>query len=138
MMLMLKRYKSLHLSAMGAAIPPLVQLAISLQSTLPFPAQEIHTELITGTVDVTDELIPDEENEEEEDINLKTRSKSTLRISIKIGDGDPDDSNPGSVEAEAGRSGGFTERRGGKNSKKAKKLKQIVLQEPEQEDPDGV
>ncbi|KAF9068341.1 hypothetical protein BDP27DRAFT_1392803 [Rhodocollybia butyracea] len=77
-------YKTLHLSAMGAAIPLLLQLSLALPPILPFSSDEIHTEIITGTVEVQDELIPEEE---EEDITYRTRGKSTLKVTIKIGDG---------------------------------------------------
>ncbi|OBZ75106.1 hypothetical protein A0H81_04850 [Grifola frondosa] len=63
-------YKTLHLSAMGAAIPHLMQLALSLPPILPFPQDEIHTEVLTGTVEVQDEVIPEDEDE---DITYRTR-----------------------------------------------------------------
>lgn len=78
------RHKTLHLSALGAAIPHLLQLSISLPEVLPYPPDEIHTELRTGTVEVQDEVIPDDEDE---DIEYRTRGKSSLSIVIKIGDG---------------------------------------------------
>ncbi|KAH8100248.1 hypothetical protein BXZ70DRAFT_1000410 [Cristinia sonorae] len=77
-------YKTLHLNAMGAAIPHLLQLSVSLPSILPHPPEDIHTEVLTGTVEVQDELIPDDEDE---DISYRTRGKSTLSVVIKIGDG---------------------------------------------------
>ncbi|KAI0637461.1 hypothetical protein C8Q77DRAFT_1050317 [Trametes polyzona] len=78
-------YKTLHLSAMGAAIPHLMQLALSLPPILPFPQDEIHTEVLTGTVEVQDELVPDDEDE---DISYRTRGKSTVSVVIRIGDGE--------------------------------------------------
>ncbi|KAK7688991.1 hypothetical protein QCA50_007682 [Cerrena zonata] len=78
-------FKSLHLSAMGAAIPHLVTLSTSLPSILPHSAEEIHTEIQTGTVEVQDEVIP--EDDDDEDISYRTRGKSTLMVVIKIGDG---------------------------------------------------
>ena len=69
---------------MGAAIPHLMQLSVSLPSILPHPPEDIHTEVITGTVEVQDELIPDDEDE---DISFRARGKSTLSVVIKIGDG---------------------------------------------------
>ncbi|TFK72149.1 hypothetical protein BDN72DRAFT_744189, partial [Pluteus cervinus] len=77
-------YKTLILSAMGAAIPHLMQLAAALPPILPWSPDEIHTEATTGTVEVQDEIIPEDE---EEDITYETRGKSTLRIVIRIGDG---------------------------------------------------
>ena len=70
---------------MGAAIPHLVTLSTSLPSILPHSADEIHTEIQTGTVEVQDEVIPDDD--EDEDISYRTRGKSTLMVVIKIGDG---------------------------------------------------
>ena len=69
---------------MGAAIPHLMQLALSLPPILPFPQDEIHTDIFTGTVEVQDELIPDDEDE---DISYRSRGKSTVNVVIKIGDG---------------------------------------------------
>ena len=69
---------------MGAAIPHLLQLSLSLPEILPHAPEEIHTEVLTGTVDVQDEVIPDDEDE---DISLRTRGKSTLSVIITIGDG---------------------------------------------------
>ncbi|KAL6308707.1 hypothetical protein BKA93DRAFT_725448 [Sparassis latifolia] len=77
-------YKNLHLSAMGAAIPHLMLLTVSLPSILPFPPDEVHTEILTGTVEVQDELIPEDEDE---DISYRTRGKSTVSVVIKIGNG---------------------------------------------------
>lgn len=77
-------YKTLHLNAMGAAIPHLLQLSVSLPSILPHPPEDIHTEVLTGSVEVQDEVIPDDEDE---DISYRTRGKSTLSVVIKIGDG---------------------------------------------------
>jgi ribonuclease P/MRP protein subunit RPP20 len=77
-------YKSLHLTALGAAIPHLCTLVTSLPEVLPFPAGDIRTEVLTGTVDVQDELLPDDEDE---DITYRTRAKSSLSVVIIIGDG---------------------------------------------------
>ncbi|KAI0312963.1 hypothetical protein OF83DRAFT_1143535 [Amylostereum chailletii] len=77
-------YKSIHLNAMGAAIPHLTTLALSIPAVLPFAADEISTEVLTGTVEVQDELLPDDEDE---DISYRTRGKSTLSIVMTIGDG---------------------------------------------------
>ena len=50
---------------MGAAIPLLLQLSLSLPPILPFPPEDIHTEVLTGTVDVNDEVIPEDDDEDE-------------------------------------------------------------------------
>ena len=73
---------------MGAAIPHLVTLSTSLPSILPHSADEIHTEIQTGTVEVQDEVIPDDD--EDEDISYRTRGKSTVSVVIKVGDGTED------------------------------------------------
>ena len=72
---------------MGAAIPHLMQIALSLPSILPFPPDEIHTEVLTGTVEVQDEVLPDDEDE---DISYRTRGKSTVSVVIRVGDGTED------------------------------------------------
>ena len=69
---------------MGAAIPHLMQLALSLPPILPYPQDEIHTDVMTGTVEVQDELIPEDD---EEDVSYRTRGKSTVSIVIRVGDG---------------------------------------------------
>lgn len=73
-------YTSLHLSAMGAAIPHLTQLTVSLPTIL---GCEMQTEVLTGTTEVRDEVIPDDEAE---DISYQTRSKSTLMIVLRTGE----------------------------------------------------
>ncbi|PSR77966.1 hypothetical protein PHLCEN_2v7624 [Hermanssonia centrifuga] len=69
---------------MGAAIPHLIQLATSLPGILPYAPEEIQTEVLTGTVEVQDEVIPEDEDE---DISYRSRGKSTISVVIKIGDG---------------------------------------------------
>ncbi|KAE9398356.1 hypothetical protein BT96DRAFT_822167 [Gymnopus androsaceus JB14] len=78
-------YNTLHLSAMGAAIPLLLQLSLALPPILPFAPDEIHTEVHTGTVEVLDEIEPENE---EEDITYRTRGKSQLKITLKIENGE--------------------------------------------------
>ncbi|EPT00076.1 hypothetical protein FOMPIDRAFT_1036843 [Fomitopsis schrenkii] len=77
-------YKTLHLSAMGAAIPHLMQLTLSLPGILPYASEEIKTEVQTGTVQVQDEVMPDDDDD---DITYQTRGKSTVSVVITIGDG---------------------------------------------------
>lgn len=118
------RHKSLHLSAMGAAIPHLLTLAASLPDVLPFGPEQIHTEVLTGTVEVQDEIIPEDDNE---DISYETRGKSTLSVVIKIGDGIDE-------ERPKKRHNGEQKAKGKARSKPAK-AQQVILSEPEQEDP---
>lgn len=80
------RYRELHLYALGAAIPHLARLAVSLPTILPFAPDEIHSEVETGTAELHDELIPDDEDE---DISMRTRGKSTMSVVILIGDREP-------------------------------------------------
>lgn len=61
-----------------------MQLAVSLPAILPHPPEDIHTEVLTGTVEVQDEVIPDDEDE---DLSYRTRGISSLSVVIKIGDG---------------------------------------------------
>ncbi|KAI0807051.1 hypothetical protein C8Q74DRAFT_1213101 [Fomes fomentarius] len=134
-------YKTLHLSAMGAAIPHLMQLALSLPPILPYPQEEIQTEVITGTVDVQDELIPDDEDE---DISYRTRGKSTVSIVIKVGDGIDEPAVPargGGRKNNLGRAGapGGAVRLGSKNQAEGPKgsiqvPEQIVIREDELDD----
>ncbi|KAM5530688.1 hypothetical protein V8D89_015660 [Ganoderma adspersum] len=77
-------YKTLHLNAMGAAIPHLMQLALSLPGVLPYPADEVQTAVTTGSVEVQDELVPDDDDE---DVAYRTRGKSTVSVVITVGDG---------------------------------------------------
>ncbi|KAH7107351.1 hypothetical protein BKA62DRAFT_683094 [Auriculariales sp. MPI-PUGE-AT-0066] len=79
--------KTLHLSAMGAAIPLLIQLTASLPHALPFDRSKIEIQIKTGTARVNDELVP---NDEDEDISLRTRDKSALHVVVRIDGGDPE------------------------------------------------
>lgn len=78
-------YKTLHLHAMGAAIPHLCLLATSLPSILPFRPEELLLEYRTGTSAVLDEIIHEDE---EEDTEVRTRDKSTLSVVFHIVSGD--------------------------------------------------
>ncbi|KAF8626313.1 hypothetical protein AX15_004981 [Amanita polypyramis BW_CC] len=78
-------YTSIHLSAMGAAIPHLMQLACIFPDTLPFPDNEIHMDVTTGTVEVQDEVLPEEIDE---DVVYDTRYKSTLKVTFRVGNGE--------------------------------------------------
>lgn len=84
-------YKTLYLSALGAAIPHLTRLVVSLPSILPFSPDEIRTELKTGTVTLHDEVLPDDEDE---DITLRKREKSSLSVIFRIGNGDAEEAEP--------------------------------------------
>ncbi|KII89299.1 hypothetical protein PLICRDRAFT_124417 [Plicaturopsis crispa FD-325 SS-3] len=79
-------YKTLYLSALGAAIPHLMQLIVSLPSVLPYAAEEMRTEVRTGTVEVIDEVEPPTEDEDA-DVSYETRGKSSLSVVFIIGDG---------------------------------------------------
>ncbi|KAI0747761.1 hypothetical protein C8Q80DRAFT_1233522 [Daedaleopsis nitida] len=97
-------YKTLHLSAMGAAIPHLMQLALSLPPILPYAQDEIRVEVLTGTVEVQDELVP---ADEDEDIVYRSRGKSSLSVMIRVANGDDE-----GVTGRTGRGGGKQNRFG--------------------------
>ncbi|KAF9466243.1 hypothetical protein BDZ94DRAFT_1233870 [Collybia nuda] len=131
-------YKTLYLSAMGAAIPHLLHLALALPPILPFSQDEIRTEVTTGTVEVQDEVIPDDEDE---DITYRTRGKSTLKIVIKIGNGEFEGDRSGPTKRNgqnrAGNTGvqGDKGTTGRKNKEKMQvELEDVVFEEPEQEE----
>ncbi|KAI1789331.1 hypothetical protein LXA43DRAFT_923713 [Ganoderma leucocontextum] len=131
-------YKTLHLSAMGAAIPHLMQLALSLPAILPYPQDEIHTEVTTGTVEVQDELVPDDEDE---DVAYRTRGKSTVSIVIRVGDG-VEEPTAGAGKGSGrknnlGRGPGASSSKQKGSGKRGKKgaAKPIVVREDELDDP---
>lgn len=106
---------------MGAAIPICLTLAASLPDVLPFDQDKIRTEIVTGTVQVRDEIIPEDGDE---DISYADRSKSAVSVTLVIGDG-TDETRP-------------TKRYplGEKRQKKKKsqnRKAEIVLSEPEQD-----
>ncbi|KAG9026722.1 hypothetical protein FRB95_008528 [Tulasnella sp. JGI-2019a] len=92
-------YKTIHLAAMGAAIPLLLTLATSLPEILPYSHDTIHTEYRTGTVTCMDELVPLEESDDDDSDNggtgkepnissdLQKRRKSSVQAVVRIGDG---------------------------------------------------
>ena len=122
---------------MGAAIPLLLQLTCALPTILPFPQDEIHTEVTTGTVEVQDEVLPENDDEE---MTYETRGKSTLRIVFKIGDGIYEGDKTGSRKYAGGKGGGKAPglpRHGGNKGKAKETLddrpSEIIFEEPEQE-----
>ena len=112
------RYNMLNIHAMGAAIPHLLTLSVSLPAILPFAKDNIRIEVRTGTIEVLDEIIPDNEDE---DISMRTRGKGGVSVILKIrNDGDTvgaNDSQPAEGSGEKG-----------------KRKEVIVVQEQEQED----
>ncbi|KAL0947544.1 hypothetical protein HGRIS_013640 [Hohenbuehelia grisea] len=123
-------YKTLHLSAMGAAIPHLLHLVFALPPILPFSPEEITTTTTTGTTEVQDELIPEDEDE---DISYRTRCKSTLLVIIKIGDGEYDGDTTGAVKKH-GRAKADAQPKGTSElNSMSSAPQQIVVQEPEQD-----
>lgn len=90
-----RRYKTLHLTALGAAIPHLTLLVTSLPAILPFPPNDIHTDIQTGTIEVIDEVLPDDDDAK---IEYKKRGKSTLNVVMRIGDGVKEQADPGEDE----------------------------------------
>ena len=116
---------------MGAAVPHLALFAVSI---LPYASDEIHTEILIGTVEVQDEVIPDDEDE---DITCETRSKSMISDVINIGDGH-DESKPrlqiaAPTKKKPSIPVGGSKRKQGNNTYRREPM-QVVFQEPEQED----
>lgn len=110
---------------MGAAIPICLTLAASLPEILPFGPNEISTEIVTGTVQVRDEIIPEDDDE---DISYANRNKSTVSVTLVIGDG-VDETRPTKRYAL-----GEKRRKRKDRSRKA----EVVLSEPDQDDMDVV
>lgn len=112
---------------MGAAIPHLALLAVSLPQIVP---GELSIEVQTGSVDVVDQMLEGSEDEDSggNDEEFKTRVKSTMNVVIRVeGSGDPKViSNPakGSVTDSS------------QNGEDVPQPEQVILQEPEQEDMD--
>jgi len=109
------------LHAAGAAIPLLLQLTSAFPSISPFSRDEIHTEISTGTVEVRDEIIPEDE---EEDIAYRTRGKSTLYVIIRIGDDMSEENATEQPKSSKPRL---------KPKKSTKRREILVYKEPEQE-----
>lgn len=126
-------YKTLHFSAMGAAIPHLLQLVVSLPSILPFAADEITTDVTTSTVELHDEVIPDDDDE---DLTYETRGKSALNIVFKIGNGEFEGDKSGAAKKNSKRRPNTTGGQGTSNrdQRKGPQAADIVLEEPEQEE----
>lgn len=124
---------------MGAAVPLLLQLTCALPSILPFSRDEIHTEVTTGTTQVQDELLPEDNDD---DITYQTRGKSTLRIVFKIGDGIYEGDKTGSRKYAGGKGGGKAHGPSRNEGKKGKakagtsddRPSEVVFEEPEQEE----
>lgn len=118
---------------MGAAIPLLLQLTCALPPILPFSKDEIETEVTTGTCEVQDEVLPDDDDE---DISVQQRSKSTLLVVLTIGDGKFEGDTSGPLKRTGKNASGKSR---SSNSAKGKgKTDQlamdVVYAEPEQED----
>ncbi|KAF6764680.1 hypothetical protein DFP72DRAFT_319834 [Ephemerocybe angulata] len=132
-------YKVLHLSAMGAAIPLLLQLTCALPPILPFARDEVRTEVTTGTCEVQDEVLPDDDDE---DISVQQRAKSTLLVVMTFGDGkfEGDTSGPvrrtgkNAANRPAGNGGQGGGSGSGKGKKKANEAMELVYAEPEQDE----
>lgn len=110
---------------MGAAIPVCLTLAASLPDILPHSSSQIRTEVSTGTVQVRDEIIPEDDSE---DISYANRSKSTVSITLIIEDG--------VNKTRPAKRYSLGEKR--QRKKKDKKRKEVVLSEPDQDDTEVV
>ncbi|CUA72198.1 hypothetical protein RSOLAG22IIIB_00861 [Rhizoctonia solani] len=78
-------YSTLHLYALGAAIPHLLLLVTSLPECLPYGPQDIHNEITTGTTTCMDEIHP---QDEEDDIEMRARNKSSLHVKLTVNPGE--------------------------------------------------
>jgi len=77
------RFTELHLHALGAAIPHLLMLSVSLPPILPFAKDNLQIETRTGTVELVDEIIPEDEDE---DITFRHKGKASVSIVIRLRD----------------------------------------------------
>lgn len=125
-------FKELRLSGMGAAIPHLALLAVSLPPILPWAEDEVHVDVFTGSLEVHDEMLSESGSEAEDgpQEEFRTRVKSTMNVIIRIGQGETPSAADASVRDPASRTAKKAERqaKGGGNGPE-----QIVLQEPEQD-----
>ena len=102
--------RSITLHALSASIPHLFLLLHSLLAILPFPRSTVHHTIKTSSVQLTDELIPDDE---EEAITLNERWCSAVEVVISVGGG------PGEADVDVTTKTKKT-RRGGKKRGKGK------------------
>jgi hypothetical protein len=109
---------------MGAAIPICLTLASSLPDILPYGPNQTRTEVLTGTVQVRDEIVPEDDDE---DISYANRSKSTVNITFIVEDG--------TSETRPGKRYAHGEKRP-KKRKNQKRKEEILLSEPDQDDMD--
>lgn len=133
-------FKELRLSAMGAAIPHLALLAVSLPPILPWAESEVHVDVFTGSVEVHDEVLSESGSDTEDgpQEEFRTRVKSTMNIIIRIGQAETSSTADNSVHGSAPtRSAKKVERQvnRGKGGVRQERdaPEQIVLQELEQD-----
>lgn len=115
---------------MGAAIPHLALLAVSLPQIVP---GELNVEVQTGSVDVIDQMLEGSEDEDsgDNDEEFKTRVKSTMNVVIRVGgSGDP------KVISNPAKGPVTDSSQSDENVQQPDQPEQIVLKEPEQEDMD--
>lgn len=110
---------------MGAAIPICLTLVESLPDILPHGSDRFRTEISTGTVQVRDEIIPEDDDE---DMSYAIRSKSTVTVIFVVEDG-ANEMRPAKRHAAHGEK---------RHKKKGNKKHEIVLSEPDQDDMDVV
>lgn len=131
-------FKELRLSAMGAAIPHLTLLAVSLPPTLPWAESEVHVDVFTGSVEVHDELLSESGSEAEDgpQEEFRTRIKSTMNIIIRIGEDNASSTAQHSVSGPPLLVGKKVERRndGGREDIQGNGIsEQVVLRELDQD-----
>ncbi|KAH7890031.1 hypothetical protein F5I97DRAFT_1827653 [Phlebopus sp. FC_14] len=134
-------FKELKLSAMGAALPHLALLAVSLPAVLPWGEDEIGVEVFTGSVECVDEILAEsgDEDSSEPQEEFRKRVKSSMHVIIRIGKGEPATSVSHLSEGHDAGAPKKKSRRKKKGGEKGRGDQQetipepLVLQEPEQD-----
>jgi ribonuclease P/MRP protein subunit RPP20 len=106
---------------MGAAIPHLLTLTASIPAVLQLTSDQIRTEILTGTVEVLDEILPEDDDK---DVSYEKRGKSTISAIIKIADG---------LDERPSKRPKNEQNVKGNKRKKHKRMDKVVMSEPEQE-----
>lgn len=111
---------------MGAAIPICLTLISSLPDILPHGPIQIRTEVLTGTVQVRDEVVPEDADE---DISYVSRRKSTVNATLIVDDG-VNETRPAKRHALG--------KKGQKKGRGKEDKREVVVSEPDQDDTEVV
>lgn len=129
-------FKELRLDAMGAAIPHLALLVVSLPPILPWAESEVHVDVFTGSVEVHDEILSESGSDAEDGPReeFRTRVKSTMKVIVRIGQGDTASTADNPVRDPVPRTASKVEKQAnGDKGAVRQERGQIVLQELEQD-----